>query len=191
MALARRSNVCPAAYGNDPANWQGRRQPRRHARLHPRAPTTPLIAVETGQITVSVQAGEAAAPVFLRSGTTACRTCSSKSSTRTLTSASRRPAASTGPTDLSVHTVNFAAPPIGTYAGTLLVQDGGSGATNGPVALAVTLTVVPVPTPEIGLSSLSLAASTVAGMDALDLGLMFGTTALARSITPSPPTRTG
>ena len=50
------------------------------------------------------------------------------------------------------------------------MQDGGSGATNGPVALAVTLTVVPVPTPEIGLSSLSLAASTVAGMDALDLG---------------------
>jgi len=76
---------------------------------------------------------------------------------------------STGSADKQTHTVSFhtAALAVGTHERTITVADNGSGAINGPLTIAVTITVTaPGTQPRIALSTTSIAASCEQGQDA-------------------------
>ena len=161
------------AYGNDPGNWRASAAEGGTPGWIPTPPAVPLIAVGSSQITLSAYVGEDTAPVFLQiwnSG--ASNLVFELVNTNTFLSVTPGTGTSTGPADPSVHRIDVASAtlPIGTYVGSLLVHDAGSGASNGPVAVTITLTISPEPTPQIGLSPHSLAASTDAGAEAAALG---------------------
>lgn len=165
--------VAPAAYGNDPSNWRTSSEPGGTPGWVPEPVTAPFIAVSVSALTATVAEGAAAPPAFFQVWNAgASNLAYAIANTNGFLSVTPADGVSGGPDDRRAHEVewNSAALPPGVYTGNLLVHDTGSGAANGPVAVAVTLTVTPEPVPAFGLSPLALMVVAEAGVEPAPLG---------------------